>query len=203
MKDEPLDESEQSQDSDLTPGDYEDMIACSPASSDCDDEVFEANEESKAKLAAEAGDSPSKPSSLPEAEIIDDDITQIEQDSFSSLMNPSVKTASLRSANSAGRSRRLDKLSIRRYCTREGNHMYRCNVCSKTYTHISNFCRHFLSAHCGYKQDIQCPVCLKAFTRKDNMMTHAKQVHGVSVGKGGATAATAGDTAEQRNDATQ
>ena len=79
--------------------------------------------------------------------------------------------------------RRIDKMSIRKYCTREGNHMYRCTVCSKTYTHISNFCRHFLSAHCGVKQDVHCPVCFKPFTRKDNMMTHAKQVHGVTIMK--------------------
>ncbi|KAL1140955.1 hypothetical protein AAG570_000883 [Ranatra chinensis] len=94
--------------------------------------------------------------------------------------------------------RRIDKMSIRKYCSREANHVYRCIVCSKTYTHISNFCRHFLSAHCGAKQDVHCPVCFKPFTRKDNMMTHAKQVHGVSVknsGSGGVVGTPAGVSA--------
>lgn len=176
MKEEPLDEGEsggESERSDLTPGDYEDMIACSPASS----EGEEGQEEDEEEVDDHKGnDSTGKPP-LPETENIDDDISQIEQDSFTSLMRQQPRNPPQM------RTRRLDKMSIRRYCTREGNHMYRCNVCSKTYTHISNFCRHFLSAHCGYKQDINCPVCLKAFTRKDNMMTHAKQVHGVSVGK--------------------
>uniref|UniRef100_A0A0A9YB96 Protein tramtrack, beta isoform n=1 Tax=Lygus hesperus TaxID=30085 RepID=A0A0A9YB96_LYGHE len=183
VKDEPNDDGsdDESQNSDMTAGDYEDMIACSPGSSDdedCADEVFEEKNGGKNVGKGGGGNKPS----LPEAEKLDDDITQIEQDSFTTLMQQTP-----RSQSSSVRTRRLDKMSIRRYCTREGNHMYRCNVCSKTYTHISNFCRHFLSAHCGYKQDIHCPVCFKAFTRKDNMMTHAKQVHGVSVAKGPAT----------------
>lgn len=164
---------EDSQHSDI--GYYEDIIACSPGSSDVDEEVTEVFTPSSRYS--------TKNTNLIDTENIDEDISQFEQDSFRSLMDqkhlqtfkPSIPKES---------SRRIDKMSIRKYCTREGSHMYRCNVCSKTYTHISNFCRHFLSAHYGYKQNIHCPVCFKPFTRKDNMMTHAKQVHGLSIAKG-------------------
>lgn len=79
----------------------------------------------------------------------------------------------------------IDKASVRQFCTQEGEHIFRCNICLKTYTHISNFCRHFLSAHDDrYKQEISCPVCFKMFTRRDNMMTHTKQVHRITLMRG-------------------
>ncbi|KAI5713897.1 hypothetical protein M8J76_007350 [Diaphorina citri] len=79
----------------------------------------------------------------------------------------------------------IDKASVRQFCTQEGEHIFRCNICLKTYTHISNFCRHFLSAHDDrYKQEISCPVCYKMFTRRDNMMTHTKQVHRITLMRG-------------------
>ncbi|KAK9496708.1 hypothetical protein O3M35_013007 [Rhynocoris fuscipes] len=170
---------DESQHSDLM-GYYEDMITCSPASSDVEEieggNVFNSCNQfvNKTNLSIES-------------ENIDED-NNYEQDTFHSVfnhhhhINPTTINQSTTLHSAANR--RIDKMSIRKYCTREGNHMYRCNVCSKTYTHISNFCRHFLSAHYGVKQDIHCPVCLKPFTRKDNMMTHAKQVHGMSFIKG-------------------
>jgi uncharacterized C2H2 Zn-finger protein len=170
------DSDDGSQHSDLIDECYEDMIACSPGSSE--------NEE---HLENPSGRQVSLNTSVTiEPEFADDDITQYEMDSFQTLMNQQVSggynMGEFSNLAVEGR-RRIDKMSIRKYCTREGNHMYRCSVCSKTYTHISNFCRHFLSAHCGVKQDVQCPVCFKPFTRKDNMMTHAKQVHGVTIMK--------------------
>jgi len=67
--------------------------------------------------------------------------------------------------------------SARRFCVREADNVFRCKVCSKTYTHISNFCRHYLTTHRRSKQAFTCPWCKKEFTRKDNMMTHMKGVH--------------------------
>nr|CAD7455124.1 unnamed protein product [Timema tahoe] len=67
--------------------------------------------------------------------------------------------------------------SVRNFCTREADNVFRCNVCSKTYTHISNFCRHYLTSHGPTKQVFPCPLCNKEFTRRDNMMTHLKALH--------------------------
>lgn len=77
----------------------------------------------------------------------------------------------------------MDKYSVRQFCTQESSNLFRCNLCRKTYTHISNFCRHFLSSHHGVRQEVPCPVCTRMFTRRDNMLTHMKQVHRVSAPK--------------------
>ncbi|XP_050428606.1 protein tramtrack, beta isoform-like isoform X5 [Adelges cooleyi] len=77
----------------------------------------------------------------------------------------------------------MDKYSVRQFCTQESSNLFRCNLCRKTYTHISNFCRHFLSSHHGVRQEIPCPVCFRMFTRRDNMLTHMKQVHRVTTPK--------------------
>lgn len=66
--------------------------------------------------------------------------------------------------------------SARDFCVREDN-LYRCTVCDRVYTHISNFCRHYMTSH---KLDVKmytCPVCYKEFTRKDNMLAHVKIIH--------------------------
>lgn len=77
----------------------------------------------------------------------------------------------------------MDKYSVRQFCTQESANLFRCKLCRKTYTHISNFCRHFLSSHHGIRQEVACPVCTRMFTRRDNMLTHMKQVHRVSAPK--------------------
>lgn len=146
---------------------YEDMIACSPASSDLDQE---SNTSKNEKFHEEKKDGLSETD-----ELMDEDISQYEFDSFKSMMAVS-------SAGPPGKP--IDKASVRRYCTHEGDNAYRCNVCGKTYTHISNFCRHFLSTHHGMRPEIPCPVCYKLFTRKDNMMTHTKQVHRLTLHRG-------------------
>ncbi|XP_039295883.1 protein tramtrack, beta isoform isoform X2 [Nilaparvata lugens] len=136
-------------------------------------------------------------------EYLDEDISQYEMDSFRSMMagvggsptnissgGTSGGSVTVNLGNVAGGvynpNKPIDKASVRRYCTHEAENVYRCNVCAKTYTHISNFCRHFLSAHHGVRQEIPCPVCFKLFTRKDNMMTHTKQVHRLAIMRGGA-----------------
>lgn len=93
----------------------------------------------------------------------------------------------------------MDKYSIRQFCTQESSNQFRCNLCRKTYTHISNFCRHFLSSHHGVRQEVPCPVCTRMFTRRDNMLTHMKQVHRVSAPKVYATNNNGGSRFEYSN----
>lgn len=67
--------------------------------------------------------------------------------------------------------------SVRDFCIKEGENVFRCKVCSRVYTHISNFCRHYVTSH---KKDVKvfpCPICFKEFTRKDNMVAHLKIIH--------------------------
>lgn len=67
--------------------------------------------------------------------------------------------------------------SVRDFCTKEGDHTYRCKVCSRVYTHISNFCRHYVTSHKRHVKVYPCPYCFKEFTRKDNMTAHVKIIH--------------------------
>lgn len=67
--------------------------------------------------------------------------------------------------------------SVRDYCTKEGEHTYRCKICSRVYTHISNFCRHYVTSHKRNVKVYPCPFCFKEFTRKDNMTAHVKIIH--------------------------
>lgn len=104
--------------------------------------------------------------------------------------NSSASTSSLPAVAGGGAepaSKPLDKSSVRRYCVQVAEHLFQCTLCYKTYTHISNFSRHFLSAHHGLRQEIPCPVCYRIFTRRDNMLTHMKQVHRITVTRGLAT----------------
>ncbi|XP_050457624.1 protein tramtrack, beta isoform-like isoform X2 [Cataglyphis hispanica] len=66
--------------------------------------------------------------------------------------------------------------SVRDFCVKEGD-VYRCTVCHRTYTHISNFCRHYVTSHKPNVKYYACPVCCKEFTRKDNMVAHVKIIH--------------------------
>jgi Cys2His2 zinc finger developmental/cell cycle regulator len=67
--------------------------------------------------------------------------------------------------------------SVRDFCTKEADHVYRCKVCSRVYTHISNFCRHYVTSHKRNVKVYPCQYCLKEFTRKDNMTAHVKIIH--------------------------
>ncbi|XP_020279642.1 protein tramtrack, beta isoform-like isoform X3 [Pseudomyrmex gracilis] len=66
--------------------------------------------------------------------------------------------------------------SVRDYCVKEGD-VYRCTVCHRTYTHISNFCRHYVTSHKPNVKYYPCQYCGKEFTRKDNMIAHVKIIH--------------------------
>lgn len=79
--------------------------------------------------------------------------------------------------------------SVRDFCTKEGDHTYRCKVCSRVYTHISNFCRHYVTSHKRNVKVYPCPYCFKEFTRKDNMTAHVKIIHKIesSAAAGGVT----------------
>lgn len=67
--------------------------------------------------------------------------------------------------------------SVRDFCVKEGDHTYRCKVCQRVYTHISNFCRHYVTSHKRNVKVYPCPYCFKEFTRKDNMTAHVKIIH--------------------------
>lgn len=67
--------------------------------------------------------------------------------------------------------------SARDFCVREKDNLYRCTVCDRVYTHISNFCRHYMTSHKIDVKMFSCPVCCKDFTRKDNMLAHLKIIH--------------------------
>lgn len=67
--------------------------------------------------------------------------------------------------------------SARDFCIRERDNLYRCTVCDRVYTHISNFCRHYMTSHKINVKMYSCPVCGKDFTRKDNMLAHLKIIH--------------------------
>lgn len=67
--------------------------------------------------------------------------------------------------------------SARDFCVREKDNLYRCTVCDRVYTHISNFCRHYMTSHKIDVKMFSCPVCSKDFTRKDNMLAHLKIIH--------------------------
>lgn len=75
--------------------------------------------------------------------------------------------------------------SVRDFCTKEGDHTYRCKVCSRVYTHISNFCRHYVTSHKRNVKVYPCPYCFKEFTRKDNMTAHVKIIHKIESASSG------------------
>lgn len=80
--------------------------------------------------------------------------------------------------------------SVRDFCTKEGDHTYRCKVCSRVYTHISNFCRHYVTSHKRNVKVYPCPYCFKEFTRKDNMTAHVKIIHKIENASSAAAAVT-------------
>lgn len=82
--------------------------------------------------------------------------------------------------------------SVRDFCTKEGDHTYRCKVCSRVYTHISNFCRHYVTSHKRHVKVYPCPYCFKEFTRKDNMTAHVKIIHKIETTANSKLESTAG-----------
>lgn len=87
--------------------------------------------------------------------------------------------------------------SVRDFCTKEGDHTYRCKVCSRVYTHISNFCRHYVTSHKRNVKVYPCPYCFKEFTRKDNMTAHVKIIHKIESSAASVTGVTKLDTTAQ------
>ncbi|XP_073834028.1 zinc finger and BTB domain-containing protein ttk isoform X2 [Musca autumnalis] len=83
--------------------------------------------------------------------------------------------------------------SVRDFCIKEGEHTYRCKVCSRVYTHISNFCRHYVTSHKRNVKVYPCPFCFKEFTRKDNMTAHVKIIHKIENPTTALAAAAAGN----------
>lgn len=87
--------------------------------------------------------------------------------------------------------------SVRDFCTKEGDHTYRCKVCSRVYTHISNFCRHYVTSHKRNVKVYPCPYCFKEFTRKDNMTAHVKIIHKIEASQAAVTGVPKLETSSQ------
>uniref|UniRef100_A0A182NSL9 BTB domain-containing protein n=1 Tax=Anopheles dirus TaxID=7168 RepID=A0A182NSL9_9DIPT len=127
--------------------------------------------------------------------------------------SPSVKGGGGGSGNdSASRTHKYAVIddtegSVRDFCTKEGDHVYRCKVCARVYTHISNFCRHYVTSHKRNVKVYPCPFCLKEFTRKDNMTAHVKIIHKqeyaqqqtTGVGPGGTSPAGSGNSRSEES----
>lgn len=92
------------------------------------------------------------------------------------LDDPSYDPKTLKILNSTKKIADPDK-SARDFCIREKDNQYRCMVCDRQYTHISNFCRHYMTSHKVDVKMFHCPICDKDFTRKDNMLAHVKLLH--------------------------
>lgn len=92
------------------------------------------------------------------------------------LDDPSYDFKTLKYVNYSKKINDPDK-SARDFCVREKDNLYRCTVCGRVYTHISNFCRHYMTSHKLDVKMFSCPVCCKDFTRKDNMLAHLKIIH--------------------------
>ena len=94
----------------------------------------------------------------------------------SPIRSNSSDSASSTGSTGAGGGNSNSAISIRSYCSQEGN-TYRCKVCNNPYTHPSNFHRHYVTTHLNRKS-YPCTVCNKKFNRKDNMTAHLRAVHG-------------------------
>lgn len=107
--------------------------------------------------------------------LANNEVTDLAQTNWEHRIFPSP----IRKANmgSVGNYHEETNESVRDYCIKEGENVFRCKICARVYTHISNFCRHYVTSH---KKDVKvfpCPICFKEFTRKDNMIAHLKIIH--------------------------
>ena len=104
--------------------------------------------------------------------------SQMSPGSMSDATSPQLKVEPLIQDNRSNKYAIDDSEgSVRDFCTKEADHVYRCKVCSRVYTHISNFCRHYVTSHKRNVKVYPCPFCFKEFTRKDNMTAHVKIIH--------------------------
>lgn len=115
-------------------------------------------------------------------DIFTPDLSLEEPNDFGNSMNNNAGGISTPSTNPSSRKQAKkivddpDK-SARDFCIRESDNLFRCKLCDRIYTHISNFCRHYMTSHKSDIRVFSCPVCFKEFTRKDNMMAHLKIIH--------------------------
>ena len=65
-------------------------------------------------------------------------------------------------------------MPIMSYCIQDNG--FKCSKCFQTFTHPSNFHRHYITVHTD-RRNHKCTVCGKEFKRKDNMMSHMRSVH--------------------------
>ncbi|XP_071539993.1 uncharacterized protein [Panulirus ornatus] len=76
--------------------------------------------------------------------------------------------------SSSGGSNNKVSVPIMSYCIQDNG--FKCSKCFQTFTHPSNFHRHYITVHTDRRAH-KCHVCGKEFKRKDNMMSHIRSVH--------------------------
>ncbi|KAK7063186.1 hypothetical protein SK128_012338 [Halocaridina rubra] len=78
-----------------------------------------------------------------------------------------------RGGGSSGSNNKVS-VPIMSYCIQDNG--FKCSKCFQTFTHPSNFHRHYITVHTDRRAH-KCHVCGKEFKRKDNMMSHIRSVH--------------------------
>lgn len=133
------------------------------------------------KLTIEDFNNSATPKIIKPKSVIDlDDFTHYELvvDESPPDLKSELKTTKYYIANTnANKKSSESEKSARDFCVREKDNLYRCTVCDRMYTHISNFCRHYMTSHRTDVKLFSCPICGKEFTRKDNMLAHLKIIH--------------------------
>ncbi|XP_069960552.1 protein tramtrack, beta isoform-like isoform X1 [Cherax quadricarinatus] len=94
------------------------------------------------------------------------------------ISSPQKPTQSSQATNSpsggSGGNHNKVSVPIMSYCIQDNG--FKCSKCFQTFTHPSNFHRHYITVHTDRRAH-KCHVCGKEFKRKDNMMSHIRSVH--------------------------
>ena len=88
--------------------------------------------------------------------------------------SPSGGGNSNNNTNNNNNSTKGVSVPIMSYCIQDNG--FKCSKCFQTFTHPSNFHRHYITVHTDRRAH-KCHVCGKEFKRKDNMMSHIRSVH--------------------------
>ncbi|XP_069985107.1 protein tramtrack, beta isoform isoform X1 [Penaeus vannamei] len=88
--------------------------------------------------------------------------------------SPTSNSPSSGGGGSGGGNNNKVSVPIMSYCIQDNG--FKCSKCFQTFTHPSNFHRHYITVHTDRRAH-KCHVCGKEFKRKDNMMSHIRSVH--------------------------
>ena len=94
--------------------------------------------------------------------------------SFNGSRSPHNTVGATAAPERSGGGGRGVSVPIMSYCIQDNG--FKCSKCFQTFTHPSNFHRHYITVHTD-RRNHKCSVCGKEFKRKDNMMSHMRSVH--------------------------